>query len=112
MPHVVACSDLILSGAGTNSIWECAVLKKPMILVPLCGNGTRGDQVDNAEYFEKAGCAKVLLGEKATKDYLEESLSWILENDNLKKMSDNLGKLTKGEKPALKIAKLILEECK
>ena len=112
MPHVVACSDLILSRAGANSIWECADKKKPMILVPLCGNGTRGDQVDNAEYFENAGCAKVLLGEKATKDYLEESLSWILENDNLKKMSDNLGKLTKGEKPALKIAKLILEECK
>lgn len=111
MPHVLSCADLVLSRSGANSIWECAVLKKPMVLVPLCGNGTRGDQVDNAEYFEKAGCATVLLGDKATKENLEASLSEILKGDTLKNMSENLGKLTEGEKPATKIARLILEEC-
>jgi UDP-N-acetylglucosamine--N-acetylmuramyl-(pentapeptide) pyrophosphoryl-undecaprenol N-acetylglucosamine transferase len=36
-----------------------------MVLVPLCGAGTRGDQVENAAYFEKRGAAFSLAGEKA-----------------------------------------------
>jgi UDP-N-acetylglucosamine--N-acetylmuramyl-(pentapeptide) pyrophosphoryl-undecaprenol N-acetylglucosamine transferase len=31
-----------------------------MALLPLRGSGTRGDQVENAEFFEKAGAALVL----------------------------------------------------
>ena len=52
MPDVVAASDIVMGRAGANSIWEAAVLLKPMLLIPLCGNGTRGDQVDNAKFFE------------------------------------------------------------
>jgi UDP-N-acetylglucosamine--N-acetylmuramyl-(pentapeptide) pyrophosphoryl-undecaprenol N-acetylglucosamine transferase len=36
-----------------------------MLLIPLRGSGTRGDQVENARFFEKAGAALVLTGEDA-----------------------------------------------
>ena len=65
MCDVIACSDIIVSRAGANSIWECSVLGKPMVLIPLCGSGTRGDQVDNAQFFAEKGAALVLLGENA-----------------------------------------------
>ncbi|MDR2177867.1 MAG: undecaprenyldiphospho-muramoylpentapeptide beta-N-acetylglucosaminyltransferase [Treponema sp.] len=60
MPQVLAAADLVLSRAGAGTVWENAVLGKPMILLPLRGSGTRGDQVENAEFFEKTGAALVL----------------------------------------------------
>ena len=73
MPDVLAAADIILSRAGANSLWECAVLKKPMVLVPLCGSGTRGDQVENARFFEENNAATVLLGEDADSQHLQDA---------------------------------------
>ncbi|MDR0640991.1 MAG: UDP-N-acetylglucosamine--N-acetylmuramyl-(pentapeptide) pyrophosphoryl-undecaprenol N-acetylglucosamine transferase [Treponema sp.] len=60
MPQVLAAAELVLSRSGAGTLWENAVLGKPMVLLPLRGSGTRGDQVENAEFFEKAGAAVVL----------------------------------------------------
>jgi UDP-N-acetylglucosamine--N-acetylmuramyl-(pentapeptide) pyrophosphoryl-undecaprenol N-acetylglucosamine transferase len=60
LPHVLAAADLVLCRSGAGTIWECAALGKPMLLLPLSGSGTRGDQVENARFLEKAGAALVL----------------------------------------------------
>ncbi|MDR2144443.1 MAG: undecaprenyldiphospho-muramoylpentapeptide beta-N-acetylglucosaminyltransferase [Treponema sp.] len=60
MPAVLAAADLVLGRSGAGTVWECAAAGKPMILVPLAGAGTRGDQVENARFFEKAGAARVI----------------------------------------------------
>ena len=57
MPHIIACSELVLCRSGAGTIWECKSLNKPMIHIPLRGSGTRGDQVENAELFEKMGAS-------------------------------------------------------
>jgi UDP-N-acetylglucosamine--N-acetylmuramyl-(pentapeptide) pyrophosphoryl-undecaprenol N-acetylglucosamine transferase len=62
LPHVIAAAALVLCRAGAGTIWECASLGKPMILVPLAGSGTRGDQVENARCLEEKGAALVLCG--------------------------------------------------
>jgi UDP-N-acetylglucosamine--N-acetylmuramyl-(pentapeptide) pyrophosphoryl-undecaprenol N-acetylglucosamine transferase len=59
MPQVLAAADLVLSRSGAGTVWESAVLGKPMVLLPLRGR-TRGDQVENARFFEEAGAAAVL----------------------------------------------------
>ncbi|MFW7377866.1 MAG: undecaprenyldiphospho-muramoylpentapeptide beta-N-acetylglucosaminyltransferase [Oligoflexus sp.] len=59
LKDVMAAADLIISRSGANSIFEFLRLAKPMILIPL-EIGSRGDQVDNAECFEKHGLALVL----------------------------------------------------
>lgn len=110
MPDVVSCSDVILSRAGANSIWEAAVLHKPMILIPLCGNGTRGDQVDNAEFFEKKGGAIMLLGENANSKNLQNSLEQMLNFENRKKYEDALFKIVGDVPPAKKIAEILYSE--
>jgi UDP-N-acetylglucosamine--N-acetylmuramyl-(pentapeptide) pyrophosphoryl-undecaprenol N-acetylglucosamine transferase len=66
LPHVLAAAELVVGRSGAGTVWESATAGKPMILIPLAGSGTRGDQVVNARYFEKAGAAEVLLGEDAT----------------------------------------------
>jgi len=59
MPHIMAASEIVMGRSGAG-IWEWAVLGKPMLLIPLKGTGTRGDQVENAEFFLKNGAALVL----------------------------------------------------
>ena len=110
MPDVVAASDVVLSRAGANSIWEAAVLYKPMLLIPLCGSGTRGDQVDNARFFEENRSALVLVGEDATAENMKAKLSLLLEENTRKELSQKLKALIGEQKPALKIAEIVYEE--
>ena len=109
MPDVLAAADLILSRAGANSIWEAAVLLKPMVLVPLCGSGTRGDQVDNAEFFKSRGAAEVLLGAEADSQHLKTALTKMLDAESRSNYSEALKKLTGEQPPAEKIASILFE---
>jgi len=59
LPHIMAAAELVMGRSGAG-IWEWAVLGKPMLLIPLRGAGTRGDQIENARYFQQAGAAQVL----------------------------------------------------
>ncbi len=112
MPDVMACADIVVSRAGANSIWECAVLAKPMILIPLCGSGTRGDQEDNAAYFEKQGAALVLSRENASGKMLKNSLEKMLIKENRISYEDSCKKLTQDVKPAEKISEILYNSVK
>ena len=110
MCDVISCADIVLSRAGANSIWECSVLGKPMVLIPLCGSGTRGDQVDNAHFFEEKGAAIVLLGEYAEESYLKSALERMLDNDFREKAALQSKSLSEGKRPAQKIAEIVYEK--
>ena len=112
MCDVIAAADVVLSRAGANSIWECAVLAKPLVLVPLCGSGTRGDQEDNARYFEQHHAAVVLSRDNATGACLCESLAHLASADVRRKLSEACGALADGVRPAEKIADLLYTEIK
>lgn len=55
---VFCASDLVISRAGSNAICELIAMNKPCIFVPLT-QATRGEQLQNATYFEKRGCCLV-----------------------------------------------------
>jgi UDP-N-acetylglucosamine--N-acetylmuramyl-(pentapeptide) pyrophosphoryl-undecaprenol N-acetylglucosamine transferase len=59
LKDLFALSDFVVSRAGANSLFEFLALKKPMLLIPL-EQGSRGDQVVNAESFARNGWALVL----------------------------------------------------
>lgn len=109
MPNVVAASDIVMGRAGANSIWEAAVLLKPMLLIPLCGHGTRGDQVDNAKFFEEKKAAKVLIGQEVSKERLLVSLKELLDEKNRLELQNNLKQMIGNKKPASIIAEYIFE---
>jgi len=77
LPDVMACAVLIISRAGANSINEFLALKKPMLLIPLPKEFSRGDQIDNAIEFSKAGYAVMLKEEELN------TQSLIIETKNL-----------------------------
>jgi UDP-N-acetylglucosamine--N-acetylmuramyl-(pentapeptide) pyrophosphoryl-undecaprenol N-acetylglucosamine transferase len=74
LPDVLAASEFIISRAGANSIFEFLALRKPMLLIPLSRNASRGDQILNAQSFEKKGFAKVLFEEDLTKETLLKNI--------------------------------------
>ncbi|WP_456279116.1 undecaprenyldiphospho-muramoylpentapeptide beta-N-acetylglucosaminyltransferase [Bacillus sp. AK128] len=80
LPDVLAMTDIVISRAGSNSIFEFLALKKPMVLIPLTKEQSRGDQIINAESFKKAGYAEVLQEEKLTKEKLVKTLKQVLDN--------------------------------
>jgi len=80
LPHALACADYILSRAGANALCEFQALGKPMLLVPYPMGASRGDQVLNAQSFEKRGLAKVLPQEKMTENTLADEIFNLIEN--------------------------------
>jgi UDP-N-acetylglucosamine--N-acetylmuramyl-(pentapeptide) pyrophosphoryl-undecaprenol N-acetylglucosamine transferase len=81
MPHVLAPAELVLGRSGAGTLWECATVGRPMVLIPLSGSGTRGDQVENARFFEKAGAAVSLTGESVNRKTLIETIKSIAEDE-------------------------------
>ena len=59
MGGAYAAASLVLSRAGSNTVFEILALKKRALLVPLA-HASRGDQVENAAYFSEKGLVRVL----------------------------------------------------
>lgn len=82
--HLFAATDITLSRSGSNAIFEFLALKIPMLLVPLPKGNSRGDQIVNAQSFEKSGFATVCRQEDLTPELLVQKL------DELYKMRDKI----------------------
>lgn len=63
-PHLFAMADIVISRAGSTTIFEILSLRKPNLLIPLSKKSSRGDQILNARSFEKQGYSMVLEEEK------------------------------------------------
>ncbi len=75
LPDLFALSDIVLSRAGANSVFELLALNKPSVLVPLTSASSRGDQLLNANYFEKKGYATVVDQNSATPESLVNAIN-------------------------------------
>lgn len=89
MGSAYASCDLVLCRAGSNTLFELLALKKPCLLIPL-KKGSRGDQLENALYFEKKGLCRVLdeaelplLFEELMKTHRDEALKNALEEAHI-----------------------------
>lgn len=70
-PHIFAMADIVVSRAGATVLYELLTLKKPNILIPLSKSASRGDQILNAQSFEKQGFSIVLPEEQLDAKRLE-----------------------------------------
>jgi UDP-N-acetylglucosamine--N-acetylmuramyl-(pentapeptide) pyrophosphoryl-undecaprenol N-acetylglucosamine transferase len=66
LPDLYAAADIMISRAGATAVFEILELAMPALLIPLTKASSRGDQILNAEYFEKKGFSLVLEQEKMT----------------------------------------------
>ena len=80
MADLFALADVVCSRAGANAVFELLALKKPMLLLPLSGASTRGDQELNANYFKTRGYAKVLFADEVNAESIANELLDLYQN--------------------------------
>lgn len=90
LKDIFSITDFVLSRAGANAIFEFLALRIPMLLIPLSLAASRGDQIVNAQSFQKKGYANVLEEEKITDEVFVEEILKLREYssvliDNMKK---------------------------
>lgn len=81
MGSAYAVCDCVLCRAGSNTVFELMALKKPALLVPL-EKCSRGDQLQNALYFEKKGLCGIL--RESELDTLPAALDALAKNTALR----------------------------
>lgn len=80
LSDLMSAADVVISRAGANAICELLALRKPNILIPLSLNASRGDQILNAESFERQGFSYVIKEEDLTSMILMEAIDKVYDN--------------------------------
>lgn len=89
MASAYAAADFVLSRAGSNTVFEALALQKPALLVPL-EHASRGDQLENALYFEARGLCRVLRErELARPEALSSALFALFQDEALRARLQN-----------------------
>lgn len=109
-PDILASADLIVSRAGAGTLWENGVMGKPAILIPLGSASSRGDQVRNADFFEKHGAAIVLKDDKLNSSGLFQEINKLLSSKSLSDKLEKNVKLLCNADSAEKIVDIIKQE--
>lgn len=79
LAHLLAASDLVVSRSGANALYELLSLTKPHVLIPLSMKASRGDQIQNARYFEKQGISTVLNDDSLSPEALLQAINTVFQ---------------------------------
>lgn len=80
LPHLLAASDVVVSRSGANALYELLALNKAHVLVPLPLTVSRGDQIQNAAYFQKMGVSTVINDAELTPEILITTVDRVFSN--------------------------------
>ena len=106
--HAYAASDLIISRAGSGSVFEIAALGKPSILIPL-PEAAQNHQIENAYAYQRTGACIVLEKNNLTPHFFLERVRSLFANKaELEKMAQAAKNFAKPEAGKV-IAKYIIE---
>ncbi len=105
LKDLFAICDIVLSRAGANAICELLALKKPNILVPLPAEVSRGDQILNANSFQKQGFSYVLEEKNLNADTLMTAVHEVYNNRDSYKKAMELSNQSNGIDIVIKLIK-------
>jgi UDP-N-acetylglucosamine--N-acetylmuramyl-(pentapeptide) pyrophosphoryl-undecaprenol N-acetylglucosamine transferase (EC 2.4.1.227) len=80
LADMFALADVVISRAGANAICELLAIRKPNLLIPLSKAASRGDQILNAQSFEKSGYSYVIEEEAVSNETLLSGIKEVYEN--------------------------------
>jgi UDP-N-acetylglucosamine--N-acetylmuramyl-(pentapeptide) pyrophosphoryl-undecaprenol N-acetylglucosamine transferase len=103
LSDLFAMADIIISRAGSNSIYEFLALQKLNILVPLSKKASRGDQILNAKSFAKQGFSYVIEEDEFNEHTLTKGLTHLIDNKQLYKNKMKESELKNGITEIIKI---------
>lgn len=108
MPQLYNISTFLIGRSGAGVTAECFYKKLPMLLIPLENSATRGDQYQNAKYYQNLGVAKIVRENELTSNQLYKAITDFA--TNLNKYNDKYKTLpnTNGREIVLKQIKQFL----
>lgn len=109
LPDILAASSMVVGRAGAGTVWESSIAGLPMILIPLAGRESRGDQVDNARMLEEHGAAVCLVGDGATPERLAGELAALAGDPERRRSMAQAARSLARPDAAEKIASMLLE---
>ncbi len=86
---LLSITDYAITRGGSNAIWELLQMKIPMIIIPLSKKISRGDQVQNAKYFEKEGFSITLFEEELTSISFKQKVKELIVKKDIIKQKMN-----------------------
>jgi UDP-N-acetylglucosamine--N-acetylmuramyl-(pentapeptide) pyrophosphoryl-undecaprenol N-acetylglucosamine transferase len=95
LADILAMTDVVISRAGANAIFEFLALQKPNLLIPLSKAASRGDQILNARSFANMGYSAVLPEEDLTESSLVDAIDRLFNS-----RQDYIAKMRGGTHPA------------
>jgi UDP-N-acetylglucosamine--N-acetylmuramyl-(pentapeptide) pyrophosphoryl-undecaprenol N-acetylglucosamine transferase len=78
MGDVLQAASVVVSRAGAGALYEIGLLKKASILIPLPLSASRGEQIENARYYEEHGACVVIPQESLTPELLKLEIEELL----------------------------------
>ncbi|MGT2637204.1 UDP-N-acetylglucosamine--N-acetylmuramyl-(pentapeptide) pyrophosphoryl-undecaprenol N-acetylglucosamine transferase [Streptococcus ratti] len=78
-------ADVVITRGGSNTIFELLAMNKLHVIVPLGKEASRGDQLENAAYFENKGYAQQLPEGYLDTAHLTEKVENLLANQDFYK---------------------------
>ena len=103
LSDLFAAADLVISRAGANAVCELLALRKPMILIPLSAAASRGDQILNAESFERQGFSYVINEESLTNETLLSAVNKVYDERDTYIQAMKNSKLTDATETIVKL---------
>ena len=109
LDDIFAATDYMISRSGSNAIFEILALRIPNLLIPLPLEASRGDQILNAQFFEKQGFSLILMQNDITSDTFKAKVQELIEKGPM--MKENMEKSPLGNGAKL-ISETILKAAK
>lgn len=108
LKDIFALADIVISRAGANAICELLALKKPNLLIPLGSAASRGDQILNAESYQKKGYSMLLPQDELTVERLVQDVQTLYANRTQYQETMALAK----DRDAVEKVVTLIEECR
>jgi len=109
--HAFAAADLVVTRAGSGTLFEIAANKRAALVIPIDGSA-QNHQVKNAYAFEKSGGAEVIEQKNFTSGFFLERVRYLFSRPEiLQQMSRNVYNFAR-PKSAKVIASYIVEYVK
>lgn len=78
---LIGAADVVVTRGGSNTLFELLAMQQLAIIVPLGRDASRGDQLENAAYFEEKGYAVMLEEEDLSVEVLQDTVANILKQE-------------------------------
>jgi UDP-N-acetylglucosamine--N-acetylmuramyl-(pentapeptide) pyrophosphoryl-undecaprenol N-acetylglucosamine transferase len=110
MEHFYSLADVVISRSGAASLTELSHYALPSVLVPYPA-AADDHQTYNARIFQDAGAARLLVEDKASPEFLHETVTKILEDKTLRARMSAAAHALAGDGAAQRVAEEIEASC-